>query len=379
MRGALPLSVLAFSTACAPGEPRSPPPAKPSTADFAATGYAGGDPQADEVLRGVTMHDPTRCGALLVLYTDERSRCLARDRSGALVAERAVPGHDQVEAFEPLADGGLVALSADQGLTRLDATGALVWQVAAPAHHELAPARDGGFWVALHEERPWKGRRVRFDQVAKLTPDGALDVVWSSFDARAELARHHAPTPLSEPADETSNTIYDVHHLNSIQELPDTPLGRSDPRFRAGNLLLCLRNVSLLVVVDPARGDVTWAFGPGELDFPHMPRLLASGTLLVFDNGWHRGWSRVLELDPLSGRSIWSYSAPGFFTKTRGSCQRLANGNTLICESERGRIFEVTPDGALAWEFWNPTFDGPARRRIYRALGRTEALGLRAR
>lgn len=43
------------------------------------------------------------------------------------------------------------------------------------------------------------------------------------------------------------------------------------------------------------------------------------------------------------------------------TAQRLANGNTLICEGDCGRIFEVTSDGELVWEFVNPYFCRSAR------------------
>jgi hypothetical protein len=32
----------------------------------------------------------------------------------------------------------------------------------------------------------------------------------------------------------------------------------------------------------------------------------------------------------------------------------LPNGNTLITESDGGRLVEVTPKGEIAWEFLNP-------------------------
>jgi hypothetical protein len=34
--------------------------------------------------------------------------------------------------------------------------------------------------------------------------------------------------------------------------------------------------------------------------------------------------------------------------------ERLPNGNTLICEGESGRVFEVTPDRDVCWEWVNP-------------------------
>jgi hypothetical protein len=40
-----------------------------------------------------------------------------------------------------------------------------------------------------------------------------------------------------------------------------------------------------------------------------------------------------------------------------GSAQRLANGNTFICESAFGRLFEVTPQGETVWEYIIPYFN----------------------
>ncbi len=37
--------------------------------------------------------------------------------------------------------------------------------------------------------------------------------------------------------------------------------------------------------------------------------------------------------------------------------QRLANGNTFICESAFGRLFEVTPEGETVWEYIIPFFN----------------------
>ena len=38
----------------------------------------------------------------------------------------------------------------------------------------------------------------------------------------------------------------------------------------------------------------------------------------------------------------------------KSAAQRLPNGNTLITESHCGRLFEVTRDGEIVWEFINP-------------------------
>jgi hypothetical protein len=47
-----------------------------------------------------------------------------------------------------------------------------------------------------------------------------------------------------------------------------------------------------------------------------------------------------------------------FYSEHSGVAQRLANGNTLITESANGRAFEVTAEGAIVWEYYNPNKAG---------------------
>ena len=71
---------------------------------------------------------------------------------------------------------------------------------------------------------------------------------------------------------------------------------------------------------------------------------------LIFDNGKHRGWSRVIEVDPDRGEVTWSYPPDGartLFSEVRGFAQRLPGGTTLITESERGHVLEVNRAGDL--------------------------------
>lgn len=113
--------------------------------------------------------------------------------------------------------------------------------------------------------------------------------------------------------------------------------------------------------------DVTWLRGPGPNDL----------ALLVFNNG-PRGpgqdFSSVdeiaLSFDPARGfprepgrpfgpeAARWSYSDPGrFYSGFISGAQRLPNGDTLICEGAKGRVFEVRPDGHVVWDYWSP-YDG---------------------
>jgi hypothetical protein len=98
----------------------------------------------------------------------------------------------------------------------------------------------------------------------------------------------------------------------------------------------------------------------------------------VFNNGGSRpggqGWSSadevLLPFDPKKGflremakpfgpeQAAWSYSDPEhFLSPFISGVQRLPNGNTLICSGAEGRIFEVTADKRIVWDFEN-TFGG---------------------
>ena len=59
----------------------------------------------------------------------------------------------------------------------------------------------------------------------------------------------------------------------------------------------------------------------------------------------------------------WTYQAPeptSFFSNIISGVQRLANGNTLICEGTSGRFFEVNSNKEIVWEYVNPVNDDGA-------------------
>ncbi len=62
----------------------------------------------------------------------------------------------------------------------------------------------------------------------------------------------------------------------------------------------------------------------------------------------------------ISKQIVWIYNSKsnqGFFSHVGAGVQRLPNGNTLICASTEGHIFEVTPEGELAWEYISPVIE----------------------
>jgi hypothetical protein len=334
--------------------------------------------EADPEKLGVTIWDTERAWSGLNLYTNDVNEAYLMDMSGRRLHTWTLPEEfTHCEHFELLPGGGIVVVCVGQGLVRLDRRSKVLWELDKRIHHDVAVVEDGSFWVPIRGRgRKYQGRRVGFDGLIRVSADGEILDRWRSWDHLSELQAQHGASHLDWTATgEAPKKTYDYYHLNSVEVLPETPLGSRDERFRAGNLLVCLRNVHLIAVLDQDTFAVTWSWGPGELSFPHMPTMLADGHVLVYDNGVDSERSRVLEIDPATDEILWSFVGDppeSFFSKRRGSNQRLPNGNTLIAESEKGRVFEVDRDGEVVWEFWNPEMRKGRRKRIYRFMRRAE-------
>jgi hypothetical protein len=133
---------------------------------------------------------------------------------------------------------------------------------------------------------------------------------------------------------------------------------------RAGLVLMSLRTTSGVIGVDKATGDVKMVIPHPVVAQQHTPVGLANGNILIFDNGNLRHGvtapsSRVVEVNPTTNKVEWEYfdtMRPAFFSPYMGAAQRLPNGNTHITESATGRLFDVTPDREIVWEYVIPYF-----------------------
>ena len=181
------------------------------------------------------------------------------------------------------------------------------------------------------------------DGLHEVTPDGKVVWEWSMADHLDPEV--HVSCPLAYRGDFT--------HMNSVEELPD------------GNILTSFRNIDTICIVDKATGNIKWQWGRGEVSHQHTPTLLNNGNILLFDNGAHRqdgsliSYSRAVEVNPVTNKVEWEYKAnppQSFYSALISGCQRLPNGNTLICEGLKGRVFEVTMDGEIVWQYINPFF-----------------------
>ena len=256
------------------------------------------------------------------------------------------------------------------GLVKVDKDSNVLWTYAEWCHHDLDVGPDGTIYVLVNEVARTLPPGLDHiptpcivDAVDVLSPDGRrrkrvrlLEAMRNSPYAallgaldRPSMAAMSGPGP-GISAFRDDDLRRDVLHVNAVKVL--TPaLAPKFPHFRAGQLLVCPRNLDAIAVVDPESETTVWA-ARGPWHAQHDPWFLPNGNLLLFDNLGSPATSRVLEYDPRTQAFPWTY--PGekgrkFTSRIRGLCQRLPNGNTLVVNSVGGEALEVTAEGEVVW------------------------------
>jgi Arylsulfotransferase (ASST) len=278
-----------------------------------------------------------------------------------------------VEKAQLLPNGDLVAIYVavgdspwGYGMVKMDKDSKVVWKYLEQTHHDFDIAADGKIYALTHAIRTDVVASQEHlvppridDYAVELSPDGReLKKVW----LLGALATSPYATFLSTVPWYIAKGKGDYLHTNSIDVI-SPEVARRLPVTAADEVLLSFREIGTLALLDLDRQQIVWALrGPWLRQ--HDAEALPDGHMMVFDNEGHGGdVSRVLEFDPSTLQIAWSYAGDpehAFFSRVRSSEQRLPNGNTLITESDGGRLLEVTPGGAIVWEYLNPVRGGEA-------------------
>jgi outer membrane protein assembly factor BamB len=364
---------------------------------------------------GLTVYDPTRCWPGYTLLTPFSSPIvylldmngevvhmwfisLSPNERTTVVAKYIGDGHILFKSEFDTTEAWGEQLPVDHRgtwFTEIDWNGEIVWSYApggsqenphnargrigwdpkrrvVSPHHDVQRLTNGNTLMLVTE---WvtnpaiSDHELRSDYFLEVMPDGTPVWIWHSDEHFDEFGFSPETRRLisDAPGTHMGNPLGDYLHTNTVEVLPETDLGRCNPRFRAGNILSCQRNTNTIYIVDRESDEVVWTWGQDQLVGPHHPIMLPNGHILIYDNGGQAGYprrtrtfTRLVELDPVSGEILWTYVLEPrrfhhhkFFSPTWGSVQRLPNGNTLSLDANRGRLFEITPDGEIVWEYVN--------------------------
>jgi hypothetical protein len=272
---------------------------------------------------------------------------------------------------------------------------------------QITPAVDAGTTLVLtHTERTQPNvadKLLEDDRLIEVSWKG--DIVWQWVASDHIDAMGFAPDARSAikaaRAFNEARGSFDWLHINSATYVgPNRWFDQGDKRFAPNNVIISSREASLLAIVG-RDGSIVWRLGPdfnqskelrairqiiGQHHAHLIPKgLPGEGNLLVFDNGGASGYgfanpiapdgvgafarstSRVLEINPVTLELVWFYTNPRFFSTNISGAQRLPNGNTLITAGAGGRMFEVTREGAIVWEYMYPLFGQNGANAVYRA------------
>ncbi len=247
------------------------------------------------------------------------------------------------------------------------------------AHHDFCPKEDGSVLLVCTVKVPAEYRagiedpvrrdaEINGDELIEVSRDGEVVWRWVHHEHMDLNACNPVPANLGWMGGEFNNTLKDWTHTNTVQAIPENKwYDAGDERFKPGNILQSMRQLDTINIVDRESGKIVWSHKGGYnggLSGQHDSHMIerglpGAGNIIVFDNGAspykdlaHCGCSYVLEIDPSDNSLAWVYDdAHRFHARFTASCQRLPNGNTLILESMCARLFEVTPEKEIVWEY----------------------------
>ncbi|MCB1182818.1 PQQ-binding-like beta-propeller repeat protein [bacterium] len=351
-----------------------------------SVGYLGGY-RAGPDTRGAATLDSTRCAPGLTLVCSGHAPVATLiDRDGRPVHTWEVPFrtvwpdsvpfpvHPEHREFlrraEVLPNGDLIGLFEYVGIFRVDRAGRVLWRDASLQHHDLQLLPDGGILTLARRLVPPADLEAHLGAGTVPFRNLLVDDVLL-MDASGHI-RERIPLLEAIGASDFAPILQriahpDVFHANSVWRI-ETPSPDQADLFGPGDILVSLRNISTVVALDATTHRVKWA-AAGPWHRQHQAVYLPDGDLLLFDNlGASRPLqafdrSRVLRVDPLTGRIRWSFGGrPGeeLFSAWLGSVQPLPGGNVLVTEAAGGRLLEVAPDGAVVWTYVNPHRAGDA-------------------
>jgi hypothetical protein len=336
--------------------------------------------------RGVTVWDPLNAQRGFTLYTSgEGTVARLVSMTGSVVHEWSIPyskvWNKGAAVREPQPDnliflrqarlspnGDLIAIfeaaghvPSGYGMVKVDKASTPLWSYLQRVHGGFDVAPDGRIFALTQSIREvdgpptWMKPPFMEDFLVVLSPDGKETAKLSLVEA---LAGSRFASLLKAPTDPVHA---DPLGTNSVQYMGDIDV-KGVPGDNEGRVLLSFGALGVIAVLDVDGKQIVWAT-KGAWTGQREADVLPEGDILLVDSpgGAPGKGARAMQVDPAVMAVQWSYvGAPDqpFSSAARSSAQRLSNGNTLLTESDAGRLFEIDKNGVVVWEYTNPVRAG---------------------
>lgn len=325
--------------------------------------YIGGTFDSKSQAEGVIINNHNMNASDYNLYSSSnKNTANLINMNGEVVHQWSYPS-EAWQHVELLPNGDLIVIIKDVRILKIDKNSHLLWSYEGGFHHDVWVAENGDIYAmkrsAILDPKVHPKVKTLVDYIIILSKNGEKKEEFSLLKIFQESS-YKFLLPRIRDLEFLPTDKLDILHPNHV-EVFDGALANISSIYKKGNILISMRNINTIAILDSNKRNIIWVWGPTNLVFQHHPILLKNGNILLFNNGHDK--SELLELDPFSFRVMWRYSPEeDFFSLTRGSNQRLPNGNTLITESDKGYVFEVTPDKRIVWKFANPEINNKSER-----------------
>ncbi|HVL91313.1 MAG TPA: arylsulfotransferase family protein [Actinomycetota bacterium] len=226
--------------------------------------------------------------------------------------------------------------------------------------HDMRLTEKGTAWIMIYTPVKWDlspaggpADGIAIDNVVQEidVATGAVLFEWHSLD-------HVGVDESVKELPKTPDLGYDYFHINSLDV------------ERGGTLLLSARNTSALYRIDATSGEMVWRLGGKKSDFSmaegatfgyqHDARQMPDGTIMLFDNAaateeTEGAVSAALRLKLDDDRKTatvvarWTHPTK-LLAASRGSVQRLENGNTFVGWGSKPFFTEYDASGNVVFD-----------------------------
>jgi len=356
---------------------------------------------------GTTIYKPDKCfnGYTIFPARGEEGTILI-DMNGNVVKQWNNVGVEQ-HPVKLLPGGYVMGATGDPGtivdhvdsneLSVVDWDGNIIWSYPNAGVHDDFQ-REGnpvGYYVPGMDPYVNKGKTLILsnqdvpynDYIYEVDYEGTVIFEWLLSDHFGPLLNYIKKNVCWDVKKIALKTIEDPLDIHSASWVgPNKWYDAGDERFHPDNIILSGNLAGISIIVDRRTGAVAWISPtidgvglhahvipkvlPGEGNVLAVQTIRGCGTYEL------KGYSSVVEFNPITGQIVWRYNAlkaeyadaSRFYTINGGGAQRLPNGNTLITEGDSGRIFEVTYDHETVWEYVSPFYNMEVRSNlVYRA------------